>query len=70
MDEIPEMIVEEGVVKPKPDGDWRHPEWFEDAAVPTGSLLPEPGTVCPTCHEKTPTRGALYMRKWRARKKE
>lgn len=32
------------------------------------SVVPEPGTICPTCHEKTPSKGALYMRKWRKRK--
>ena len=64
------MIVEEGVLKPKADGKWRHPEWFEDAAVPTDSLRPEPGSICPTCGERTPKLDALRMRAWRKRRKE
>ena len=31
---------------------------------------PEPGTICPTCGEKTPNKHALEVRAWRARKKE
>ena len=34
------------------------------------SMTPEPGTVCPTCGEKTPTKHALEMRKFRARKRD
>ena len=29
-----------------------------------------PGTVCPTCGEKTPNEHALEMRRWRAKRKE
>ncbi|KKM91475.1 hypothetical protein LCGC14_1228140 [marine sediment metagenome] len=39
------------------------------AAIVYVSVVPEPGAICPTCHEKTPTKHALEMRKWRARKK-
>ena len=63
-----EIIVEEGVLKS--DAEWRHPEWFEDAAAPTGSLRPDPGTICPTCGEKTPNKNALWTRAWRKRQKE
>ncbi len=31
--------------------------------------VPQPGEVCPLCHEKTPNKHALYMRKRRAGKK-
>ena len=31
---------------------------------------PEPGTVCPTCGEKTPSEAALKMREWRAKRNE
>ena len=34
------------------------------------SMAPEPGAVCPSCGEKTPTKHALEMRKWRARKRD
>ena len=30
---------------------------------------PEPGTICPTCGEKTPNEHALEMRRWRAKQK-
>ncbi len=33
------------------------------------SLVPEPGAVCPTCHEKTPNKHALEMRAWRKKRK-
>ncbi len=33
------------------------------------SVVPEPGTVCLACHEKTPNAHALEMRKFRAKRK-
>ncbi len=30
--------------------------------------VPQPGEVCPLCHEKTPNKHALEMRAWRARR--
>ncbi len=39
--------------KARADTKWRA-EWFEDAAVPTGSLRPEPGAICPTCERVQP----------------
>ncbi len=41
----------------------------KDGGIQYVSLVPEPGAICPTCGEKTPTKGALEMRKWRAKKK-
>ena len=33
------------------------------------SVVPEPGTVCPLCREKTPNEKALRMRAWREKRK-
>ena len=35
---------------------------------PLSSIPVEPGQVCPTCGEKTPSERALKMREWRARR--
>ena len=45
-----------------------------EAVLPSGvqyiSVVPEPGTICPTCGEKTPNKHALEVRAWRAKRKE
>ena len=33
-----------------------------------GRVLQDPGQVCPTCGEKTPSEAALKMREWRAKR--
>ncbi len=34
------------------------------------SVVPEPGTICPACGEKTPNKHALEMRAWRKKRKK
>ena len=34
-----------------------------------GSVMPEPGAVCPACGERKPSEAALKMREWRAKRR-
>ncbi len=53
-------------------GGRRHSVTLKASDELTVNLLvtPGPGEVCELCREKAPTKGALEMRKWRARKKD
>ncbi len=42
----------------------------DDGTGPRFTPRVEPGAICPLCHEKTPNKHALEMRKFRAKRKE
>ena len=42
--------------------------WGEPVAMP--GEKPEPGTICPTCGNRTPNENALRQRAWRKRQEE
>lgn len=59
----------------KPTGEWKSRDGVNwaiatDTNPPFQRPVPEPGTICPTCRNMTPTKAALHMREYRKARKE